>query len=32
MFISASVWSILFSGALYFFGNQVLQYLPEFTK
>ena len=32
MFISASVWSILFSGALYFFGNQVLKYLPEFTK
>jgi len=32
MFISASAWSILFSAALYFFGNQVLQYLPEFTK
>jgi len=32
MFISASVWSILFSGALYFFGNQVLEYLPDFTK
>ena len=32
MFISASVWSILFSGSLYFFGNQVLQYLPDFTK
>lgn len=32
MFISASVWSILLSGALYFFGNEVLKYLPEFTK
>ncbi|HEX6225440.1 MAG TPA: hypothetical protein VFZ52_13580 [Chryseolinea sp.] len=32
MFISASTWSIVLSVALYFFGNQVLQYLPEFTK
>lgn len=32
MFISASVWSILLSSALYFFGNEVLKYLPEFTK
>jgi membrane protein DedA with SNARE-associated domain len=32
MFISASVWSIIFSTALYFFGNQVLQYLPEYAK
>ena len=32
MFISASVWSILVSCALYFFGNEVLKYLPEFTK
>jgi hypothetical protein len=32
MFISASVWSILFSGALYLFGNEVLKYLPDFTK
>jgi membrane protein DedA with SNARE-associated domain len=32
MFISASVWSILLSVALYFFGNEILKYLPEFTK
>ena len=32
MFISASVWSILFSGALYFFGSQVQKYLPEFIR
>jgi hypothetical protein len=32
MFISASVWSIVLSAALYFFGNEVLRYLPEFTK
>lgn len=29
MFISASVWALLFSGAIYFFGNEVL---PEFVK
>ena len=31
MFISASVWSVLLSVALYFFGNEVLKYLPDFT-
>jgi hypothetical protein len=29
MFISASVWALLFSSAIYFFGNEVL---PEFVK
>lgn len=29
MFISASAWSVLFSGAIYFFGNEVL---PDFIK
>jgi membrane protein DedA with SNARE-associated domain len=29
MFISASVWSVIFSGAIYFFGNQIL---PDFIK
>jgi membrane protein DedA with SNARE-associated domain len=29
MFISASVWAVIFSGAVYFFGNQVL---PDFIK
>jgi len=32
MFISASVWSVVWSVALYFFGNEVLKYLPDFTK
>ena len=32
MLISASVWSIVFSCALYFFGNEVLKYLPDYTK
>lgn len=32
MFISASVWAIIFSSALYFFGNAVLQYFPDFAK
>ncbi len=32
MFISASVWSIIFSCALYFFGSEVLKYFPEFVK
>jgi len=32
MFISACVWSILFSTALYFFGNEVLKYFPEYAK
>jgi membrane protein DedA with SNARE-associated domain len=29
MFVSASVWSVLFSMAIYFFGNEVL---PDFIK
>lgn len=29
MFISASVWALIFSGTVYFFGNEVL---PEFIK
>lgn len=29
MFISASVWSVFFSGAVYFFGNEVL---PDIVK
>jgi len=29
MFISASVWSVIFSVAIYFFGNEVL---PDFVK
>ena len=29
MFISASVWALIFSGAIYFFGNEVL---PDFVK
>jgi membrane protein DedA with SNARE-associated domain len=29
MFISAAAWSVIFSGAIYFFGNEVL---PDFIK
>lgn len=29
MFISASAWALIFSGAIYFFGNEVL---PDFIK
>ncbi len=29
MFISASIWSVIFSVAIYFFGNEVL---PDFVK
>jgi membrane protein DedA with SNARE-associated domain len=32
MFVSACVWSIIFSCALYFFGNEVLKYLPDYAK
>src|SRR5687768_9673223 len=32
MFVSASGWSILLSAGLYFFGNEILKYLPEFSK
>lgn len=29
MFISAAVWAVVFSGAIYFFGNEIL---PDFIK
>jgi hypothetical protein len=29
MFLSAAIWSVIFSGAIYFFGNEIL---PEFIK
>src|SRR5690349_24549542 len=29
MFLSAAVWSVVFSGAIYFFGNEIL---PDFVK
>lgn len=32
MFVSASFWSVVFSTALYFFGNEVLKYLPDYAK
>lgn len=32
MFISASAWSIIFSSALYFFGAEILKYLPDYAK
>lgn len=32
MFVSACVWSVVFSCALYFFGNEVLKYLPDYAK
>jgi membrane protein DedA with SNARE-associated domain len=33
MFISAAVWSVVFSLGIYFFGNEVIKdYLPEFMK
>jgi hypothetical protein len=32
MFISASVWSVVLSSALYFFGNEILKYLPDYAK
>lgn len=32
MFISASAWSVIFSSALYFFGAEVLKYLPDYAK
>jgi membrane protein DedA with SNARE-associated domain len=31
MLISASVWSVIFSSALYFFGNEVAKYFPEYA-
>ncbi len=32
MFISASVWAVIFSSALYFFGSEVLKYFPAVGK
>lgn len=33
MFISAAVWSVLFSMGIYFFGNEILyRWLPDFMK
>jgi hypothetical protein len=32
MFISACVWSVVFSTALYFSGDQILKYLPDYAK
>jgi len=32
MFISASIWSVVFTCALYFFGNEILKYLPDYAK
>jgi membrane protein DedA with SNARE-associated domain len=32
MFISASVWSVLFSMGTYFLGNEIVEILPEFMK
>ena len=31
MLISASFWSVVFSSALYFFGNEVTKYFPEYA-
>ena len=32
MFVSASAWSVVFTTALYFFGNEILKYLPDYAK
>ena len=32
MLVSASFWSIVFSTGLYFFGNEILKYLPDYAK
>jgi membrane protein DedA with SNARE-associated domain len=32
MFISASIWACVFTCALYFFGNEILKYLPDYAK
>jgi hypothetical protein len=32
MFISASVWAIIFSSSLYFFSGEVLRYFPGLVK
>lgn len=31
MLISASFWSVVFSSALYFFGNEVTKYFPDYA-
>ena len=32
MFISATVWAVIFSVATYFFGNEITEILPDFAK
>lgn len=32
MLISASFWAIILTSALYFFGNEILKYLPDYAK
>jgi len=32
MFLSASFWAVIFSMAIYFFGNEVLRVLPDFMQ
>lgn len=32
MFISAAAWSLVFSSAIYFSGNALLNYLPDFVR
>lgn len=32
MFISASVWAVVFTFGLFFFGDEVMKYLPDYAK
>lgn len=32
MLISASFWAIILTTSLYFFGNEILKYLPDYAK
>ena len=32
MLVSASFWAIVLSTGLYFFGNEILKYLPDYAK
>lgn len=32
MLISASFWAIILTSGLYFFGNEILKYLPDYAK
>jgi hypothetical protein len=32
MLISASFWAVVFSSGLYFFGKEILKYLPDYAK